>query len=129
MVVYTTNPVQGKDLVVALDLDLKQKAEAVMGSIAGPAAVAIIQPSTGGILAVANSPGSQGQPDATYGQYAPGSTFKIVTSLALIRKGFTPDTIMTCSSTANVEGQKFKNYADFPSSKIDSIPLRNSVRQ
>jgi len=129
VVVYTTNPVQGKDLVVTLDLDLQQKAEAVMGSIAGPAAVAVIRPSTGGILAVANSPGSQGQPDATYGQYAPGSTFKIVTSLALIRKGFTPDTIMTCSSTANVEGQKFKNYADFPSSKIGRIPLRDAVAQ
>ena len=129
VVVYTTNPVQGKDLVVTLDLDLQQKAEAVMGSIAGPAAVAVIRPSTGGILAVANSPGSQGQPDATYGQYAPGSTFKIVTSLALIRKGFTPDTIMTCSSTANVEGQKFKNYSDFPSSKIGRIPLRDAVAQ
>lgn len=129
VVVYTTNPVQGKDLVVTLDLDLQQKAEAVMQSIAGPAAVAIIRPTTGGILAVANSPGSQGQPDATYGQYAPGSTFKIATSLALIRKGFTPDTIMTCSSTANVEGQKFKNYSDFPSSKIGRIPLRDAVAQ
>jgi len=129
VVVYTTNPVQGKDLVVTLDLDLQQKAEAIMQSIAGPAAVAVIRPSTGGILAVANSPGSQGQPDATFGQYAPGSTFKIATSLALIRKGFTPDTIMTCSSTANVEGQKFKNYADFPSSKVGRIPLRDAVAQ
>ena len=129
VVVYTTNPVQGKDLVVTLDLDLQQKAEAVMGSIAGPAAVAIIRPSTGGILAVANSPGSQGQPDATYGQYAPGSTFKIATSLALIRKGYTPDTIMNCTSTANVEGQKFKNYSDFPSSKVGRIPLKDAVAQ
>ncbi len=129
VIVYTTNPVQGKDLVVTLDLDLQQKAEAVMQSIAGPAAVAVIRPSTGGILAVANSPGSQGQPDATFGQYAPGSTFKIATSLALIRKGFTPDTIMTCSSTANVEGQKFKNYSDFPSSKVGRIPMRDAVAQ
>jgi len=129
VIVYTTNPLQGKDLVVTLDLDLQQKAEAVMQSIAGPAAVAVIRPSTGGILAVANSPGSQGQPDATFGQYAPGSTFKIATSLALIRKGFTPDTIMTCSSTANVDGQKFKNYSDFPSSKVGRIPLRDAVAQ
>ena len=129
VVVYSTNPVQGKDLVVTLDLDLQQKAEAVMQSIAGPAAVAIIRPTTGGILAVANSPGSQGQPDATYGQYAPGSTFKIATSLALIRKGYTPDTIMNCTSTANVEGQKFKNYSDFPSSKVGRIPLKDAVAQ
>ena len=129
VVVYTTNPVQGKDLVVSLDLDLQQKAEAVMQSVAGPAAVAIIRPSTGGILAVANSPGSAGQPDATFGQYAPGSTFKIATSLALIRKGFTADTIMNCTSSANVDGQRFKNYSDFPSSKIGRIPLKDAVAQ
>jgi cell division protein FtsI/penicillin-binding protein 2 len=129
VVVYTTNPVQGKDLTLSLDLDLQQKAEGVMQSIPGPAAVAIIQPSTGGILAVANSPGSAGQPDATFGQYAPGSTFKIATSLALIRKGFTADTIMNCTSSANVEGQKFHNYADFPSSKVGRIPLKDAVAQ
>jgi cell division protein FtsI/penicillin-binding protein 2 len=129
VVVYSTNPVKGKDLTLSLDLDWQQKAEAVMQSIAGPAAVAIIRPSTGGILAVANSPGSAGQPDATFGQYAPGSTFKIATSLALLRKGFTADTIMNCTSSANVEGQKFHNYADFPSSKVGRIPLKDAVAQ
>jgi cell division protein FtsI/penicillin-binding protein 2 len=129
VVVYSTNPVKGKDLTLSLDLDWQQKAEAVMQSIADPAAVAIIRPSTGGILAVANSPGSAGQPDATFGQYAPGSTFKIATSLALLRKGFTADTIMNCTSSANVEGQKFHNYADFPSSKVGRIPLKDAVAQ
>jgi cell division protein FtsI/penicillin-binding protein 2 len=129
VVVYSTNPVQGKDLVISLDLALQQKAEAVMQGIAGPAAVAVIRPSTGGILAVANSPGSAGQPDATFGQYAPGSTFKIATSLALIRKGYTADTIMSCTATANVEGQRFKNYGDFPSSKVGQIPLKDAVAQ
>jgi hypothetical protein len=129
VVVYSTNPVQGKDLVLSLDLDWQQKAEAVMQSIAGPAAVAVIRPSTGGILAVANSPGSNGQADATFGQYAPGSTFKIATSLALIRKGFTADTIMNCTSSANVDGQRFKNYSDFPSSKVGRIPLKDAVAQ
>ena len=129
VVVYSTSPVQGKDLTLSLDLDLQQKAEAVMQAIAGPAAVAIIRPSTGGILAVANSPGSAGQPDATFGQYAPGSTFKIATSLALIRKGFTADTIMNCTSSANVDGQKFHNYSDFPSSKVGRIPLKDAVAQ
>ena len=129
VVVYSTTPVQGKDLTLSLDLDLQQKAEAVMQGVAGPAAVAIIRPSTGGILAVANSPGSAGQADATFGQYAPGSTFKIATSLALIRKGFTADTIMNCTSSANVDGQKFHNYSDFPSSKVGRIPLKDAVAQ
>ena len=128
-VVYATTPVPGKNLAVSLDLDWQQKAEAVMQGVAGPAAVAVIRPSTGGILAVANSPGSAGQPDATFGQYAPGSTFKIATSLALIRKGFTADTIMSCTPTANVDGQKFHNYSDFPSSKVGRIPLKDAVAQ
>jgi len=129
VVVFSTTPVQGKDLKLSLDLDLQQKAEAVMEPITGPAAVAIIRPSTGGILAVANSPGSAGQPDASFGQYAPGSTFKIATSLALIRKGYTADTILNCTATANVEGQRFHNYADFPSSKVGRIPLKDAVAQ
>lgn len=129
LVVYSTNPVQGKDLVLSLDIDWQQKAEAVMQGVAGAAAVAVIRPSTGGILAVANSPGSAGQPDATYGRYAPGSTFKIATSLALIRKGYTADTILNCTSSANVDGQRFKNYSDFPSSKVGRIPLKDAVAQ
>ncbi|MHB1007941.1 MAG: penicillin-binding transpeptidase domain-containing protein [Propionibacteriaceae bacterium] len=129
VVVYSTSPVRGKDLVLSLDIDWQQKAEAVMQGVGGAAAVAVIRPSTGGILAVANSPGNAGQPDATYGRYAPGSTFKIATSLALIRKGYTADTILNCTSSANVEGQRFKNYSDFPSSKVGRIPLKDAVAQ
>ena len=129
VVVYSTTPIQGKDLSLSLDLDWQQKAEAIMQTITGPAGVAVIRPSTGAILALANSPGSAGQPDASFGQYAPGSTFKIATSLALIRKGFTADTIMNCTPTATVEGQKFKNFGGYPSSKLGRIPLKDAVAQ
>ncbi len=50
-------------------------------------------PSTGEILAAANGPGNGGQNLATFGQAAPGSTFKTVSSLALLRAGLTPDTV------------------------------------
>ncbi len=129
VVVHQAEPVKGTDLALSLDLTLQLKAESVMESVPGAAAVAVIRPSTGGILAIANSPGSAGQPDASFGQYAPGSTFKIATSLALLRKGYTADTILNCSASANVEGQKFKNYSDFPSSKVGRIPLKDAVAQ
>jgi hypothetical protein len=129
VVVYATTAVQGKDLILSMDLGWQQKAEAVMQAISDPAGVAVIRPSTGAILALANSPGSAGQPDATFGQYAPGSTFKIATSLALVRKGFTADTIMSCTPTATVEGQKFKNFGGYPSSKLGRIPLKDAVAQ
>lgn len=129
VVVFSTEPVAGKDLALSLDMTLQLKAESVMEGVAGAAAVAVVRPSTGEILAVANSPGSAGQPDATYGRWAPGSTFKLATALALIRKGYTPDTILSCSSTANVEGQKFHNYSDFPSSKVGRIPMKDAIAQ
>lgn len=129
VVVHQAEPVKGADLAISLDLTLQLKAESVMETVPGAAAVAVIRPSTGGILAIANSPGSAGQADASYGQYAPGSTFKIATSLALLRKGYTADSILNCSASANIEGQKFKNYADFPSSKVGRIPLKDAVAQ
>ncbi len=129
VVVHSKEPVPGGVLSLSLDMTWQLKAESVMEPVPGPAAVAVIQPSTGAILAIANSAGSAGQADASFGQYAPGSTFKVATTLALLRKGYTADSIMNCSSTANVEGQKFKNYADFPSSKIGRIPLKDAVAQ
>lgn len=129
VVVHSKEPTPGGTLSLSLDMTWQLKAESVMEPVPGPAAVAVIQPSTGAILAIANSAGSAGQADATFGQYAPGSTFKIATTLALLRKGYTADTIMNCSSSANVEGQPFKNYGDFPSSKIGRIPLKDAVAQ
>jgi cell division protein FtsI/penicillin-binding protein 2 len=129
IVVHSKEPTPGGPLSLSLDMTWQLKAESVIEPVPGPAAVAVIQPSTGAILAIANSAGSAGQADATFGQYAPGSTFKIATTLALLRKGYTPDSIMNCSSSANVEGQPFKNYGDFPSSKIGRIPLKDAVAQ
>ncbi len=129
VVVHSKEPAPGGPLSLSLDMTWQLKAESVMEPVPGAAAVAVIQPSTGSILAIANSPGSAGQADASFGQYAPGSTFKIATTLALLRKGYTADSIMNCSSTASVEGQPFKNYSDFPSSKIGRIPLKDAVAQ
>ena len=47
-------------------------------------------PPTGDLLAAASGPGGGGLSTATVGQYAPGSTFKVVTSLALLRAGVGP---------------------------------------
>jgi cell division protein FtsI/penicillin-binding protein 2 len=86
-----------------------------------------IRPSTGEILAAANGPGNGGQNLATYGQAAPGSTFKTVSSLALLRAGLTPDSVVPCTRTVTVDGKQFKNYSDYPSSALGDIPLRTAV--
>ena len=86
-----------------------------------------IRPSTGAILAAANGPGNDGYNFATYGQLAPGSTFKSVSSLALLRAGLTPDTIVPCTTSIIVDGKRFENYDDYPRRRDRRIPLRTAV--
>ena len=64
---------------------------------------------------------------ATFGQFAPGSTFKSVSSLALLRAGLGPDTTVPCTPTIVVDGKSFKNYDDYPSGGIGDIPFRTAV--
>ena len=127
LVVFNLDPVAGTPLQVSLDVDLQLKAQNVMGTVTGPAAAAIIRPSDGAVLAMANSPGSAGQPDANAGRYAPGSTMKVATTLALLRKGYTPDTLVNCTAGTTVNGWPFKNYSDFPTSRVGRIPLKDAV--
>ena len=61
-----------------------------------PAALVAVQPSTGQLLAVANAPADSSFDRALSGQYPPGSSFKIVTTTALIPTGVTPDTPVAC---------------------------------
>jgi cell division protein FtsI/penicillin-binding protein 2 len=66
---------------------------------------------------------------ATTGQYPPGSTFKVVSALALLRAGLKPSSPVTCPATLEVNGQRFKNYNDYPSSRLGRIDLRTAVAQ
>ncbi len=76
------------------------------------ASVVVIRPSTGEILAVANS-----RPDfnvAFQGSLAPGSTMKIVTSALLIEKGLaSADKVHPCPKYAPHGGWKFQNDDKF----------------
>jgi cell division protein FtsI/penicillin-binding protein 2 len=117
----------GEPLRTTLDLDLQERAEQILAG-AGPAsALVALRPATGEILAAASGPGSKGYNTATFGQYPPGSTFKIATSLALLRSGLTPGSKVECPPTLTVDGKQFKNYDDYPSSALGSIPLREAV--
>ena len=125
---FTSPAVDGKPLVVTLDATAQSVAEAVLqGSTTNtPTSLVVVRPSTGEIVAAANGPGSNGLPVGTTGQAAPGSTFKIVTALALLRAGLTPDSPVSCTPTVNVGGRSFKNYNDYPPNKIGTIPLRTA---
>jgi cell division protein FtsI/penicillin-binding protein 2 len=126
-VLFSSDPVAGKPLTLTLDSRLQEKAQTLLDRYGPASALVAIKPSTGEILVAASGPGSDGYNTATFGQYAPGSTFKIVSSLALLRAGLTPDSAMTCPGSVVVNGKKFTNYSDYPSSKIGRITLRDAV--
>ncbi|MCD9195314.1 penicillin-binding transpeptidase domain-containing protein [Streptomyces albireticuli] len=72
------------------------------------AALVALRADTGEILAMANSPAS-GFNRAVSGTYAPGSTWKIVTSTALLLKGAVePGTVVDCPKYLTV-GKQFHN--------------------
>ncbi|MGW7547839.1 penicillin-binding transpeptidase domain-containing protein [Streptomyces sp. NPDC054770] len=75
------------------------------------ASVVMMRPSTGEVLAVANS--SHGFNVAFQGSLAPGSTMKIITSTMLFEKGLiTPDASHPCPKTYKLAGWTFHNDDD-----------------
>lgn len=115
--------VPGRDLRVNLNLRLQTLADSILAHVGPASALVAIQPSTGKVLAIADGPGSNGYPDATVGQFAPGSTFKTVTSLALLRSGLTPQSRVPCTRSIVIDGKTFTNDSFYPPSGLGSIPL------
>nr|WP_157345327.1 penicillin-binding transpeptidase domain-containing protein [Nocardioides sp. MAH-18] len=124
---YRVDPQPGQTIELTLDVQAQQAAEAALADVGPASALVAVRPSDGAILAAANGPGTGGYNFATYGQAAPGSTFKTVSSLALLRAGLTPDTVVPCTSRVGVDGKPFENYDDYPSSALGDIPLRTAV--
>ena len=124
---FRSDAAPGKSIALTLNARLQSEAERLLAGVGPASAIVAIRPSDGAILAAANGPGNGGQNLATYGQYAPGSTFKAVSSLALLRAGITPDTTVSCPPTTVVDGKSFKNYDDYPSSGLGQIPFRAAL--
>ena len=135
-------PVQGEDVVVSLDLDLQRAADEQMmknvensGTGSAGAAVAL-DIATGEVLALVSKPdydlnslsprispeinadiNARGawQNRATQGLYPPGSTFKLITSIAGLRSGhIQPDSSVECTGTYQVGRRTFvcNNHRD-----------------
>lgn len=117
----------GEDLAVSLDQRLQRRAEALLADVGPASALVAVRPSDGAVLAAANGPGAGGVNLATYGQAAPGSTFKVVSALALLRDGATPATPMECPTTTVVDGKAFENYDDYPPGALGGITLSGAL--
>jgi cell division protein FtsI/penicillin-binding protein 2 len=124
---FEVEPTAGEALHTTLDPRLQQRADDLLAGVGPASAVVAIQPSSGAILAAASGPGSDGYNTATFGQYAPGSTYKVVSALALLRSGLTPASPVSCTPTITVNGKQFKNYSDYPSGRLGRISLRDAL--
>lgn len=120
---FNTRSTPGKPVTLTLDIAKQTAAEAVLDKVTPASAIVAIQPSTGNILAAASGPGGKGASTATQGRYAPGSTFKMVSSLALLRSGLTPTSKVECTPTVTVDGRSFKNVDSYPASALGSVPF------
>jgi cell division protein FtsI/penicillin-binding protein 2 len=121
---FTQAPAPGTPLRLSLDERVQKAADAALVDLRDrsdqPSALVAVGVRTGAVLAVANSPAS-GMNRALLGRYVPGSTFKVVTTLALLQKGLKPTDTVACPPTATVEGRRFKNYE---SEQLGPVPFR-----
>ncbi|TDD46465.1 penicillin-binding protein [Kribbella antibiotica] len=108
--IFTQKGAAGKPVKTTIDTKMQQAAEAALGSQKLHASLVAVQASTGEILAAANGPDITSYNRAFQGRYAPGSTFKTVTSGALLGAGLTTNSSLPCTDTINVFGKTFKNY-------------------
>jgi cell division protein FtsI/penicillin-binding protein 2 len=108
--VFTQPGKPGTPVKTSLDLTMQRAAERAVRTSRLPVSLVAVQPSTGQILAAANGPTASNYNRAFLGRYAPGSTFKIVTSTALLGAGMDASSPATCTNTITVHGKTFKNY-------------------
>jgi cell division protein FtsI/penicillin-binding protein 2 len=117
----------GKALRTTIDQKLQASADEILADVKPASAIVAIRPSSGKIVAMASGPGGKGADTAATGHYAPGSTFKLVTALALLRSGLTPSSIVPCTRTVTVDGRQFTNYSDYPDARTGNIELRSAI--
>ena len=106
--VATLPPHPGTPVTTTIDPAVQHAAEAALAGEKKSAALVAVNASTGDVLA-AVSVNSGGFDQAIDGGFPPGSTFKVITSTALITHGLTPQSAASCPGTATVDGEVFHN--------------------
>jgi cell division protein FtsI/penicillin-binding protein 2 len=98
----------GTPVTTTIDSATQHAAEAALAGEKKSAALVAVNASSGNVLA-AVSVNSGGFDQALDGGFPPGSTFKVITSTALITHGLTPKSAASCPGTATVDGEVFHN--------------------
>ncbi|WP_433328691.1 penicillin-binding transpeptidase domain-containing protein [Spirillospora sp. CA-294931] len=95
-----------KPVHTTLDRIVQPRAEAALSDLKIPASLVAIRTTSGEILAVANR-FSGGKNLGLEGEYAPGLTFGIISSEALLNGGMSRNTKTDCPASVNVAGKTF----------------------
>ena len=106
--VATLPPHPGTPVITTIRPSAQRAAEAALAGENKSAALVAVNASTGAVLA-AVSANSGVFDQAIDGAFPPGSTFKVITSTALINRGLSPQSAASCPGTATVDGEVFHN--------------------
>jgi len=126
---FSRDVTAGTAITTTLDTRIQELAEQSTRDAEEPAGMVVVRPSDGHILAAADGPEDLTWPLAMTASYAPGSTFKVVTALAMLRNGMTPDSTVSCPETLNVGGLEISNFEYYPSEFVGDITLADAIAQ
>ena len=97
----------GTPVRTTIEPSVQRAAEDALAGEEKSAALVAVNASTGAVLAAVSA--NSGFDQAIDGGFPPGSTFKVITSSALISHGLSPQSAASCPGTATVDGEVFHN--------------------
>lgn len=121
-VLHEVAPQPAPSFALSVDRRIQNAAQRAVDGRREQTMMVVLEPSTGGILAVAqNAAADRDGPVATIGQYPPGSVFKTVTAAAAMGEGIaTPDTVVSCPSAVTIGERMIPNYNGF---SVGDVPM------
>lgn len=106
---YSAAGTPGKPLRTTLEIQAQEAADAALAGVKQPSALVAVRISSGDVIAVSVGPDPGGYDIALEGEYPPGSTFKVATTLALLERGEQPSDTVDCAAEITVDGKPFHN--------------------
>ena len=93
----------------SIDPRVQQDAEQALSGVHKSAALVAVNAATGQVLAAVTVPAGGGFNLALDGSFPPGSSFKVLTSTALLEHGLSPSSPASCPPQLDVGGEIFHN--------------------
>lgn len=124
--VQAVTPEDVQNVPITMDSDTQLAAQGAVDASNLPAAIVAIDPSDGGILAVAQNAAATGRgPVALSGLYSPGAAFTPITAAAALGSGVArPQDPVDCPAQVAVDGRTVDNPGDLA---LDTVPLSTAV--